>query len=620
MVSETTGKTVQPKIKKQDDLPIFNRDSASVILAAKNAGHTSNERSKRRDDLTKAEQGERSSGDTLCILSEQKRDIDRILISVEGLQNQMRHMMNAIESLKAGKDLQNSDQASPSEHGPTKEIELLTKNVSGMSRKVNEIDGLSLELKVMKRRVQRLEDENVSTQSTHTVTGLTQDTPRATFARMTGSLARRAIPSGRVTLHLNNRSDPIESLVSNDGAELTSNLLAVEHEDKSVQQGVSPMPKVADQDRGSYIQTRRHPSGNNGLDTRRNAVDADPVHATAVAPLKHRVSIPETDIASSTESFSTSQPSPIQARPPPRSTTPENRAAKRKPRSATSLNNHQVVPVSDSEDDDYDPDSYHITTSPDGGSGGNGRTHRHHRHSAPLKLPTPEWEKPDWTGPTTTDSNAARGRGILRRGVSGRSLGAGPQPKRRKTTKGEGFQGDLILNNQQLASLALDGKHDDGPLSTRGDGEEAALNGRGRPDVQRIRGARDAQGRRLRADGKIDRRSLRYKKPTDTVDIDPPAASEDENNHVMSEVDQRADAENENSDAVSTTEEQPRRKVEKREQGARDAEGVLLKPNGTRDGRSARMNGGTNPVSKAGVLPVENQHERLMKKILGPRR
>ena len=67
-------------------------------------------------------------------------------------------------------------------------------------------------------------------------------------------------------------------------------------------------------------------------------------------------------------------------------------------------------------------------------------------------------------------------------------------------------------------------------------------------------------------------------------------ASENENNGVIFEMDKEADAEKGKNDVPSEIEKQARRKVEKREKGARDAEGFLFKPDGTRDGRSVRLN------------------------------
>ncbi len=613
-VSETSGKTVQPKIMKRNSFPSSNQASTSVTVTTKSPSHDSIVSSTRHPHVQNAERAEGYSTDTSNILSGQRRDIDRILTSVEGLQTQILDMKNAIESLKANKNPENSGEVSPRDSNFAEEIELLTENISNISSKVHGIDGLRLELKMMKRRVQRLEHGNMSTQSSHTVTGLTQDTPRAKFARMTGSLARRSVLSGGGASHPSNGSNFIGSSVSNVVLEQSPNLSVDDDDGTAIQQDLPLMPKQAERDLGpSTLEIQSDPPELSRLDAGHSVVPTDPVSAHPVGTLRKRVSIPETNFMGSITSSSTPQPSPIPAELSPRPTTPANRAARLKPRSATSLNNHRVAPVSDSEDDDYDPESTQLTTPPQGGSRGNNRgrgSRRRHRRSAPVRLPTPEWEKPDWIGPRTTTSNT-RGRGIMRRGVSGRNLGVEPDPKRRKTVSNdEGLHKDII-NGHDSASLALDDSDDDPSLKASKDGKEQVLTRFGLPDARRVKRARDEHGRLLRPDGRIDRRSIRYKRGANNTTVDPQTASEDEN-------DKRDGVDNENNNVALITGKQARHKVEKRERRERDAEGFLLKPDGTRDGRSARTLSAANPKSES--LQADDAHEKLMRQILGSRR
>jgi len=616
-ISEATGKTVQPKIMKRDNFPSYNQGLKSAMATAKSSSHTSNgsSTSTRLAHPQNVEQANGHSNHTPNILSEQRRDIDRILNTVEGLQAQFRDMKTAIESLKGNKNSLNSGQDSPGDSGFTEEIELLTEHVSDISSKVHEVDELRLELRIMKRRVQRLEDGNMSTQSSHTVTGLTQDTPRAKFAKMTGSLTRRSVLSGTGASHPSNDSNFIGSSMPNAVLDSSTKLPAVEDKNTAIQQEIPVSPKNPIGSReSSAVDMQPNSPELSKLGAGRGAVAINTVPAHPVATLIQRVSIPETDVTSSTTISSTSQLSPIPAEHRPRPTTPTNRVARAKPRSATSLNNHEVAPPSDSEDDDYDPNLNQHTTPPQGGSRGSNRTRgsgRRHRRSVPVRLPTPEWEKPDWTGPIVTTSST-RGRGIMRRGVSGRNLRVEPDRKRRKTTSNdEGLQKDTT-NIHDLASLTLHSGFEERSLRTSKDGKEVVLTRYGLPDARRIKRARDEHGRLLRPDGSIDRRSIRYKRGIKNTESDTRAASEDESIEGMSIT------ENENNNVTSTTEKQARRKLDKRERGARDVDGFLLKPDGTRDGRSVRMIGIAN--SKAESLQVEDAHEKLMRQILGPRR
>ena len=634
MVSDTTGNIVRPKIKKRDDLSTFNigsnTGSTLVMATGKKPSPTSNGFSTRFSHVRDADQAEGLSTDTLNILNEQRKDIDHILSSVEGVQTQIDNMKSTIESLKANQNPPNLGQAPSKDLNFTRDIELLMENFSDMSSKVHEIDRLNLELKAMKRRVQRLEDGNMSTQSSHTITGLTQDTPRAKLAKMTGSLARRSVPSDRGASHLRCQSDLIDSSIPNDDVELSRNLPAVGNEDKSLQQDPPVMSNNANQNAGpSSSQMQRQSSDQPKLNAGSNTVATVPVSANRVTTFRQWSSIPDTQHASSSTSSSPSHLSPIPARAHPKSTTPESPAIATKALSATSLNSHRVVPVSDSEDDDYDPNSYQHTTPPRFSSRGSNRTRgsgRRHRRSAPIRLPTPEWEKPSWTGPTnitpiTTRPLTARGRGILRRGVSGRTSGAEPDPKRRKTTSNdEEMQRDVLPKGHETGPSFLNGGDVERSLSTSKDDEEIPLTRHRLPDTRRTKKARDEQGRLLRPDGRIDRRSLRYRKGANATKIERTAAAEHGSNGLESNIEKLPEVENGDNDMATNIEELPQHKSEKRDRRARDVEGFLLKPDGSRDGRSVRMIRAAISDPEAGEPQAEDSHKKLMRRIMGLRR
>ena len=127
---------------------------------------------------------------TALDIHQQRKDIDRIMAKFEGLQKDVDSMKTTLEDIK--KATQKSSQHFDS-NTFAKELELLTESVSHIGSKANEIDGLKLELEMMKRRITCLEETNADTQSTHTVTGLTPNSSAALQSwEKTGPLARRS--------------------------------------------------------------------------------------------------------------------------------------------------------------------------------------------------------------------------------------------------------------------------------------------------------------------------------------------------------------------------------------------------------------------------------------------
>ena len=607
-VSCITGETVEPKIRKQAFLPGSNQNFSVTLNTVKDPSHTPNGFNT-HDHSKDAEQGEEMSTDlankpsnhTLNIFRQQGRDIDLISTCIEGLQTQMHDIKTSIESLKANQNPSHLGQSSLNDHSFTKEIELLTENICDMNNKVHQIDGLNLELKMMKRRVQRLEDGNMSTQSSHTVTGLSQVTPRAKLDRVTGSLARRPLSSAGGASHPYKNADLRGSSNPKDGMEPSPELPTLDSRVKPVQQAFPSMSTNANQNvEPSSLLTQRQYLEQDELSGGCDGIVTAAVPSKPTATLKQHASIPETDVASSITSSSSSRLSPIQSRPPPKPTTPEISAAQGKPVAATSLNNHQVVLISDAEDNDYDPESYQHTTSVKGRSHVNNRkrgSDRRRRHAAFVKLPTPEWEKPEWTSPVNTTPSATRGRGIVRRGVGGRNLGSEPDFKRRKTTSNdERHERDLVPNDPSTGVSALNGVRDELRSNSSRGGKVLPLTRKGLPDSRQVKGARDEQGRLLRPDGRIDRRSIRYRKGTGDEDFDPRTASENENNDAILEAEKQAEMGNGDIATSSETEKLAQHRAGKQQKGTRnaegslsklrDAEGYLLRPDGTRDGRS----------------------------------
>ncbi|MCJ1227906.1 hypothetical protein MMC12_004565 [Toensbergia leucococca] len=518
------------------------------------------------------------------LLSEQRKDIDRILASVEGLKNEMNSMQATIAEMKAQsipsahlfKSVQDTRHATVS----TKDFDRLTKSVVHTSSKASEVDALKLQLEMMKHRIkcleeasettqsihvmsgptqgspQRLETADEGTQSTHTITGRTQDSllcletandpTRSTaintdltrdppqrlevaikpiqsavqesglnddsprmhqFARMRGSLARRpmrmgkSLPGTTVKLPKSKASFdlPVSSMVATVENESNDHYqdhlsLALDDEDELEYLPEETSEESDSDSQSSQISTRRpsreqgpqkqqdrtspmeHPSKTQprGLENL-DAGQADNL-AKAIKLVRNPNSLrltsrPQIEIPSTPtdpSAPSTNQPNPS----PHSSTTP-----------------HPALPLSSPSSNDSAPPRSSGTHTPGHKRGTTGRKPGHRRKTAPLNLPTPEWEKPDWAGPSSTTTHTAqassstRGR-IIRRAMSGGFV-SGPSSKRRKTTG---------------AATPPEKKMEDAPPENRGAGGDVIYIGR-----------RDEEGYRLRADGKRDMRSVRMK-------------------------------------------------------------------------------------------------------------
>ena len=87
----------------------------------------------------------------MLALEDQKRDINRIFEAIDNLQDEMSAIKNSIQDIQ--------DRPPETFAG---EIELLTENVSKVSKGMGEIEGLKFEIKMMQQRLKRLEEANSS--------------------------------------------------------------------------------------------------------------------------------------------------------------------------------------------------------------------------------------------------------------------------------------------------------------------------------------------------------------------------------------------------------------------------------------------------------------------------
>ena len=104
----------------------------------------------------------------MLVLEDQRRDINRIFEAIDNLQDEMSSIKNSIQIIQ--------DRPSETFAG---EIELLTENVSKVSKGMGEIEGLKFEMKMMQQRLKRLE-EATSNKRTFSSIVDTRDSSRET--------------------------------------------------------------------------------------------------------------------------------------------------------------------------------------------------------------------------------------------------------------------------------------------------------------------------------------------------------------------------------------------------------------------------------------------------------
>ncbi len=422
---------------------------------------------------------------TSRLLAEQRNDIDRILLIMNDLKREIASMKDSMGEVKALEPAESRIRHRRSSF--PEELELLTENVSRLNSRVGDLDGLRLEMIVMKRRVKVLEQGHPPSQSSRTVTGHTPPViPRpAQPERLMSSLATRQhrplYPNG-APQHTEPGSPVIASSVESRPA--STDLY-----------GVSPEYNA------------RGATENGDIELRNGS-------ASVTSSSMQSSSDSQSELSSSLEPQAPIQPPTTHQSPtthqPPTMFPPPTVVSK-------TLNDHDMIRLSDPEDSSYDPDSQRL------------RTHRQ-PHGARVCLPTPDWEKPNWTGPPSNPNE--------RPNNSIRPLGAPePDPKRRKTSSfAEGlgaFSAGLPASWTESSyhssqaptqtpsqtqppwpaapppTEAFAATYVPSPISPAPPISTTPV----KQDLRSIPRARDAQGRLLRPDGKIDGRSVRYGKP-----------------------------------------------------------------------------------------------------------
>lgn len=147
------------------DSPLASTDRALGSFNTSSHAATPDPVSVPRPEEPQAGSGQRSNGlldaamgpaeeenpvlEPMLVLEDQRRDINRIFEAIDNLQDDMSSIKNSIQHIQ--------DRPSETFAG---EIELLTENVSKVSKGMGEIEGLKFEIKMMQQRLKRLEEAN----------------------------------------------------------------------------------------------------------------------------------------------------------------------------------------------------------------------------------------------------------------------------------------------------------------------------------------------------------------------------------------------------------------------------------------------------------------------------
>ncbi|KAL8824439.1 MAG: hypothetical protein Q9170_008154 [Blastenia crenularia] len=511
MKSMANGRIIAPRIKKKAQLA--SSDSHAHPKGREKPSATPDFPSQSTNGVTQASTNGHGSPPplgrgTAALLEGQRKDIDRIMANVENLVQDMKAIKASMEYLKFQQKTFETfadHEVDPSQTTRNQDIHVLTERVHDVSTKANrvdtltedlnvlntkvakvstgvtEIDGLKLELKLMKRRIKRLEKASTQSQESN-LTSMSSTTIRPDVQRNSEPVPNDAGISQEIPSSTANRSQS-EHAPAN-----------LQRNDSTMSLGENRLVYVSDsgpdqfQGQSQYFDDRDMTPENNLVQLLQPQITS----AEKVAAYKRRRS--ESSSPSSSQSTPLSTPNRPLDRPrihtKPDWTTKPNPTPRTKGK-ITSLNDAEHVLTSDPEDSDYDPNS--LPQAPTALY--NMKDISKSRSKPPLRLPTPEWEKPDWEGPSSasfTNSNT-RGTTTARRGVSGR-----------------GFVSDRSNTFRRSSSGYANGDYAHAQSSDYWDEEPSSRRHSGTSDTNSYYAKRrDSKGRLLRSDGRVDGRSIR---------------------------------------------------------------------------------------------------------------
>lgn len=540
LMSPTTKETVEAIYTRRESrslpvrTPLAVEPSTNSKLANKSSSHNS--------AYKEIDPDEQITTTTVHTQNEQRNDIHRLFTMLDDLQDEVSSMRRRWDFM-AKTGLPDGDLNPRSTAGYEEELDLLADNVSQIGDRINEIDPLKLEVKILKRRIQRLEDGITSTQSSHTVTGLTQDSLQLSKpAGFGGPIPRPPNAINQNVFETGNLNHPqtiIDVVLGPPMNTANSSNMSndVEITIGSVVSGDGTQKGPLNLRSGAPSLTPNYPLNNlNGtplaalnplvstVPNTQQSTEEKPIESNHASVADH-VPPKLPDFLASRSSSTSSRMSSLATESPPRPRTPPTTRFKRQPRSAISLNNHGVIPGSDPEDADYNPRSPRIPKTPPPRGSFRTRGSSRGRRSAPgIHLSAPEWEQEDWAGdknPASPITTGARNRGVMRRGIGGRPATASEPRHRRISARVEpgeavsageresvGRSSRKRLFDEEGNPLRANGQPDKRFMKRSRDDEGTILTSKGMPDGRSVKRARDENGFLIRANGQRDGRSM----------------------------------------------------------------------------------------------------------------
>ena len=394
----------------------------------------------------------------LALLEGQRKDIDRILRKVGNLQQEMRSMTKTLNDLEA-RPAPEPDDAQGSSVS-TEDLDVLTKIVTQHSRKLNGVDGLQLEIEMMRRRIKRVEEASSRAATISPKTGQ--------FARMTGSLARRPLPKEKPKSRRQVADVEDETVIEGtpDARERDdTNGTSLEPTDYH-----APHAVIKASARDVNIEIPATAGKEVAGDIPPRAAKTNTENGTNVAledlgpgePFNREISLHTTQDTNSIMDDVMMVPQ-TQADSPYHPSTAQSRLQ------SVSTDSLASIPLDELDDFDFLPEKP-ATASPVSrgslrGRGRGSRRSRGVRRSLPVRLPTPEWEKEDWAGvpvgASTYTFSSSRGR-VVRRGGNG-LIPTMDSPNKRQKTESILSSGTVIdgrLRDEEGFLLKSNGQRD----------------------------------------------------------------------------------------------------------------------------------------------------------------
>lgn len=403
LMSMFTDEEVDPIFRKTtiDPLPVTTRSTPKI-------GFISGMASSHRKDSVITGYSEDAPTNAVQPTPEQTSDIDYLAKIISELQEDAKSAKRSIEDLKTNFE---------------EELDLLAESVSAFTSRISEVDSLKLQVKTLKRRLQRLEQGNSATRAPYTFNEQTEESTKPSrLAKVANMVARKPTKSrsgpaasNRRPAGARKRAGESFGLNALDTApSLKSNSLPTE--------GMSKTPLKSFPAAHVDQQAHREPgSQSSSSDT---DSDVSPIPATR----------PDTAKLLSPSSISGTSAVALEfERGPTRTQLTKSR---RKSASAGSLKKRKVMPSSDVEDENsMSQANGNFKNSL--GRGGLIASRGARRVSRPIKLGSrmhgPSLESPSWDGKPYTPYGHKRG--IIRRGVGGgRMLSTRSEPKQRTFT------------------------------------------------------------------------------------------------------------------------------------------------------------------------------------------